>query len=304
MDWGGLQRPVLVTGASGFLGERLARTLHLLGAQVVGTYFTHSIEIPGTVSVGVDLTDRRAVGRLFRDLRPAGIFHAAAMTKLAECDARPDEAQACNLDATRHIADASREHSPAIPLVFFSTDLVFDGTAAPYRERDAAKPLSRYGSLKLDAEAVVLAAERGTVLRGALMYGPRGTHAGSFLDWILRGLAEGSPVTLFQDEVRTPVHVDDVVNAALVVAGTHGLWHVGGPQRLDRLAMGRAVCAAFDLPETGLVPAALTGTSAASSRPADVSLDSSAFCREFGWQPREFAEGLRQTRDEILQRSA
>ena len=48
-----------------------------------------------------------------------------------------------------------------VPVLFISTDYVFDGTKPPYKENDAPNPLNKYGKSKLDGEKVVLAASKG-----------------------------------------------------------------------------------------------------------------------------------------------
>ncbi len=49
-------------------------------------------------------------------------------------------------------------------VVFISTDYVFDGKNAPYREADEPKPLNKYGESKLEGERVVLGANKGVFI--------------------------------------------------------------------------------------------------------------------------------------------
>lgn len=48
-----------------------------------------------------------------------------------------------------------------IPLLYISTDYVFDGRSPPFKSHDATNPLNEYGKLKLEGEEIVLAANRG-----------------------------------------------------------------------------------------------------------------------------------------------
>src|SRR5687767_15674306 len=99
----------------------------------------------------VDLLDRAAVADLFRRERPSMIVHCAAINQHASCEADPDFAHRSNVGVTQQLAELAAE----IPFVFFSSDLIFDGTKGSYLEEDAPKPLSVYGETKARAEEIV-----------------------------------------------------------------------------------------------------------------------------------------------------
>jgi len=288
--------PILVTGASGFLGEHLVRVLAARGADVVGTYLNHPIDIAGARTVPVDLADGPAVERLIRDLRPGAVFHCAALTDAAACERDPAAAEAAIVDATARLAGALGRLAPGTPMVAVSTDLVFDGEGAPYAEEDEAKPLGVYGSLKLRAERPVLDLPLGSVVRTALLFGPPGTCKGGFLAWMIGAILRDERLTLFEDEVRTPVHVRDVVDAmlALAMGGRRGLFHAGGPERLSRMEMGRILCRVAGRDEKALVSVRLAESKYPAPRPRDVSLVSEKLREATGFAPRTFEQGLRE----------
>jgi dTDP-4-dehydrorhamnose reductase len=293
--------PVLVTGASGFFGEHLCRRLAASGVPVVGTWHTHAVSIPGAEIVRVDLTDPAAVGRLVRNLSPAAIVHAAAMTQTAACEQHPEAAHAAIVGATTALCAAAARHVPRAPLIALSTDLVFDGREAPYSPAAPPKPLMAYGSLKWAAEQPVLGLPTGCVVRSALMYGAPATHKASFLGWMRSALEAGERLTLFEDEWRTPVFVGDLCRAleGLLRRRATGVWHGGGPERLNRLQMGQAVCRVWGYEEGLLAPARLADSPTPAARPADVSMDSAATWAATGVEPRTFEAGLRETKAEI-----
>ncbi len=57
------------------------------------------------------------------------------------------------------------------------------------------------------------------ILRSALMYGPPApfSHKRCFFDWMLKNLTTGNDLLLFEDEFRTPLHVDDMVSLNVVL---------------------------------------------------------------------------------------
>ncbi|MEQ8821756.1 MAG: SDR family oxidoreductase [Sumerlaeia bacterium] len=288
-------RPLLVTGMSGFLGEHLGRFLAQAGLRVAGTFLQRPIQVPRADAVPVDLRDKLAVGRLVRDMRPPVIFHTAAMTDPNQCETDPQGAHHAIVGATANLIAAVQEHSPDTHLIALSTDLVFSGDNAPYSEVDGAKPLMVYGGQKRQMEVAVNAMATGTVVRAALIYGPPATHKGSFLAWMRGTLEKGEPLTLFSDEVRTPVFSGDLCEALASIAERRlfGLYHAGGPERLTRLEMGRLTCEVFGHPESLLAPRLLAEVPTAAPRPRDVSLDSSRLRDAIGYSPRTFREGLR-----------
>ncbi len=81
--------PVLVTGASGFLGEHLAWRLAAVGNIVVGTNHHNPVRIFRADVIPIDLVDAASVLRLFRDLRPVAMFHCAALTDMNACERDP-----------------------------------------------------------------------------------------------------------------------------------------------------------------------------------------------------------------------
>ena len=137
------------------------------------------------------------------------------------CQQQPKTARKHIVDVTSNLIQAVNEVVPSATVVGLSTDLVFDGQNAPYREEHPAHPLSVYGQLKLQAEAPILALTRGIVLRTSLVYGQPATHKGSFLAWMVDHFSHNQSLSLFEDEVRTPVHVDDLCAAMSTMAINH-----------------------------------------------------------------------------------
>lgn len=289
-------RSILVTGATGFIGEHLVRSLGGTNQSVVGLGHQHSLTVPGISIVQLDLGRSDEIDPLVEKVRPSVVFHCAAETNAAYCQQHADEARSSIVKATENLVAAVRQHVPEAVVVGLSTDLVFDGRRAPYREGDRAEPLSVYGHLKLEAESSVLSLRYGMVLRTSLVYGPRTTHKRSFLAWMIDTLGRGESLSLFEDEVRTPIHKSDLCRAMLAMAQKResGLWHVGGPHRLNRVAMGQEVCSVFGFDPALIQSERLADSTYGAPRPSDVSLDSSVIWSLINHHPMRFALGLEQ----------
>jgi nucleoside-diphosphate-sugar epimerase len=171
--------PVLVTGASGFLGGRLAQVLARQGEQVtilarIHSDLRHLSGLAGLRVVRGSLTESGPVTEAVREA--THIFHCAA----ASTDwARPEVYLESNVKGTEMLLATAREMRRLERLVHVSTTDIYGYPAIPCAEtgelRDVGLP---YNRTKILAEkAVWRAAQEGlpvTILRPATIYGPRG----------------------------------------------------------------------------------------------------------------------------------
>jgi dTDP-4-dehydrorhamnose reductase len=290
-------KKLLVTGASGFLGWNLCQ-LAKQDWDVYGTYFSHSVEIPGIKLLKVDLTDFEEVKRIFRDVNPAAVIHTAAQSSPNLCQNQPHESRLINVTASCNIAGLCADYS--IPCVFTSTDLVFDGLNAPYQETDPVCPVSYYGEQKVMAEAGMLERYPMTaVCRMPLMFGRATPPATSFMQPFIQTLREGKELSLFIDEFRTPASGKTASQGLLLaLEKVNGCIHLGGKERISRYDFGRLLVEVLQLPENGLKACRQQDVKMAAPRPPDVSLDSSkAFA--LGYAPLSLREELEALRGQV-----
>ena len=232
---------IVVTGASGFIGRTFLSTL--AGHDVVGLCF--SKPAPGLVSV--DLRDAAAVGALLDGLRPDAVIHCAARPSVDWCEQNPEEARAMNVGSTVALADACARLGASLSLI--STDYVFDGEAGPYSERGAVRPINVYGRLKLEAErAMAERLDRWLAVRTTNVFG-FDPESKNFLMAVLPRVARGERIRVAEDQFGTPTHVADLCRTTrtLLLGGHSGVFHVAGPDYVNRLEWARAAARTFDL---------------------------------------------------------
>jgi dTDP-4-dehydrorhamnose reductase len=286
---------VLVTGASGLVGGRVATLLTRHGFQVVAGQHL-SKPPPGLDCVPLDLSSVTSMADALDSGRVDAVLHSATFGNAEECERRPAAAQALNVMATGRLASLCRSRS--LRLVALSTDQVLAGDRAWAPETEPARPLMVYGRTKREGEEATLAAHpEAAVVRLPLMvgrgYGARGTASETIL-WALRA---GRQVRLYEDEFRTPLDPESAAAAlALLLRGRGaGVFHVAGPERTSRLELGRRVAEIFGLSSSLLDPAPRS-THVGPPRPADVSLDSTRARTELGFVPRPLHESIAESR--------
>lgn len=218
--------------------------------------------------VPLDLAEWDSIGSASSEARADFVLHAAALASIAACEADPGRADAVNHRASARLAASARGR-----IVLVSTDLVFDGGAAPYASATPSSSLSEYARSKSRGEEVVRAAG-GLVVRVPLLLGRSFDGRRGATDMI-RSAAR--PLRLFTNEHRTPLHVADaargLVDALLAHSGP-GTLHLAGPERVSRFELGRRFLAATGLTGVHLEPAECTDP----LRPRDVSLVSDWDC--------------------------
>ena len=275
--------PVLVTGATGFLGRYLLESAPG-GQSVLAGVRNLSVELAGNVAqpFALDLTQPETCYRAVLDAKPSAIIHAAAMADTGACERDPELSRLINVEASVALARAAAELQ--IPIVFCSTDLVFGGDNAPYAPSDPVKPLMVYGRHKAEAEVAVLeSCPTALIARLPLMYGLSPVAGRGMIADLLTKLKAGEPVNLFTDEYRTMAHGARVAEGLwMAIAWQPGTWHFGGPVRVSRYQFGQAVARAGGLDASLVQGISQLDVKTGTPRPADVSLDSAA-SYALGW---------------------
>jgi dTDP-4-dehydrorhamnose reductase len=211
----------------------------------------------------LDVVNRDAVLRVFREFSPQAVLNCAAYTDVDGAERAPEEALEVNATGARVVAEAAREVEALV--LYVSTDYVFDGEgSAPYREDHPPRPLSSYGRSKLEGERAVARAspEGHVIVRTGWLYGP----GKGFVDWARERLGRSEELPLVFDQKGSPTSARELAAAmlTLVEENQRGLFHFVNRGEASWLDLGMAI--AEDL---GLSPAGIRAIRAADlNRPA------------------------------------
>ena len=234
---------VVVVGASGLVGSRILRKLRESYPAVAGTY--RSRPAPGLHLL--DVTEPDDVADLFDALAPSAVVIAAAYTHVDGCERDPARSYEVNVRGTLGVARAASARGARV--VFLSSDYVFGGAAGPHALDESPAPLNVYGWHKLEAEqAVARESSSYAILRSCNIYGyePDGMN---YVMAVYRNGTSGKPMRVPADQWGNPTYADDLVAAvrAAIELPESGVFHVAGPDYVDRVAWATRAARAFGL---------------------------------------------------------
>lgn len=204
---------ILVTGVNGQLGYDVMNELAKRGIEGVGTDVDN-----------MDVTDAAACERVIKEVGPDAVMHCAAYTAV---DAAEDNVELCrkiNGEGTRNIAAVCRELD--IPMMYISTDYVFDGQGErPWEPDDERHPLNVYGQTKYEGElAVEELLEKYFIVRIAWVFGVNGKN---FIKTMLRLGKERGKVSVVNDQIGSPTYTYDLARLLVDMIQTdkYGRYH-------------------------------------------------------------------------------
>ncbi|HUS20167.1 MAG TPA: family 1 glycosylhydrolase [Terriglobales bacterium] len=208
-------RPILITGATGTLGQAFARMCVVRG---LAYQLLRRSEM--------DIANAESIAGVLQRLNPWAVVNAAGYVRVDNAEVERDRCYQENAIGPGLLARACAQRR--IPMVTFSSDLVFDGRkGSPYVESDPVSPLNEYGRSKAAAERMVLAEHPGAlVIRTSAFFGPWDQY--NFVTLALNALTRGERFVTAEDAVISPTYIPDLVQNTLdlLIDGEHGIWHL------------------------------------------------------------------------------
>jgi dTDP-4-dehydrorhamnose reductase len=285
------KKKLLVIGASGLLGSKL----YVQAASKYDVSGSYNPEVDGKSSwrlEPLDIGSKDEVEKLFEKVKPDVAILCAAMTNVDACETKPLIANRVNATGPELVARSCRK---------------FDGRKTrKYAEEDVPRPISVYGSSKFSGERAVLSTlPEAVVARPAVLYGWNPLEdKDNFVTWVLKKLRKGEKVTMFEDQWISPTFADDLARTLLDLAGmdVKDVWHVSGPDCLDRPTCGRMIAKAFDLDDKLVVRIPSSSMSLPAKRPKYSCLDVSKVEKLLGRKMVSFEDGLSSMRSQEPQK--
>jgi GDP-4-dehydro-6-deoxy-D-mannose reductase len=221
--------PVVITGATGFVGTHLTRLL-----QGDAGASPNAQPVEGWSSRSVNLLDAAAVDDAVRRTRPSAIYHLAGAPHVGDSWQRSTEHLEIHLRGTHHLLEAVRRHAPTCRLLVVSSGMVYRPQPGLVTEESPIGPASPYALSKVAQEQLALfaAAQDGLqviVARPFNHIGPGQSPRFAPPDFA-RQIAEieaGAPPTMTIGNLDTRRDFTDVRDVVKAYAAMMARGHVG-----------------------------------------------------------------------------
>lgn len=307
-------RPVLITGATGFVGSALAARLAGLGSRVTGLA-KDSVSGSGFEKLGLedkvrlvrgDLADWAFVRRVLRRQNPSIVYHLAAQAIVGRAHLSPRETFRSNIEGTWNLMEALRGKRSLRAIAVASSDKAYGvHRKLPYREDFPLQPQYPYDVSKACEELIARSyyftyGLPVVVTRFANLYGPGDLNFSRIVPDTIRSILRGQRPVIRSDGTpeRDYLHIDDAVDLYLLLAQridqTKGEVFNAGHNRPVRVL--KVVQTLLQLAgRTDLKPRIL-GRGSSHGEIDRQWLDAGKTRRRLGWNPRVSLEkGLKRT---------
>jgi len=283
------KRRLLVTGASGLLGNRIV-ALAKRDYTVVPLHNTKPLH---SHSLKLDITDAIEIFNFFNKLKPAIVIHTASETNVDKCETKKEHAWKVNVEGTNNISEACKKVDAK--LIYISTDYVFDGRKGDYKEDDTPNPINYYAVTKLEGEKQVIQnCKNFAILRTSVLYGWHPLKR-NFATWVINELKQNKEITVVEDHYNTPTLADNLAEMAIeaIPKDLQGVYHACGSERIGRYEFARQIARAFDLNQNLIRPIKMEQLTAwIAKRPRDSSLNTNKIRGQLEAKPLNITEGL------------
>jgi CDP-glucose 4,6-dehydratase len=310
-------RPVLVTGAQGFIGswlveallEREAEVVVLLRDEPPRSRFAIEDMAAGCTLVRGDLGEMLQLLRVVNEHSVEAVFHLAAQTIVGTANRSPLSTFEANIRGTYNLLEACRLCESVRRVVVASSDKAYgDHDELPYSESAPLRPSYPYDVSKACADLIARSYAATyelpvAVTRLANVYGGGDFNFSRIVPDTVRSLLEGRRPVVRSDATpeRDFMYVEDAVDVYLAIAEGLDRREVTG-QAFNAgsgrpVSVGAIVEAVIEISGTDLEPDIRSNTPPAGEIQRQY-VDSTLVRRTFGWRPRyELEQGLRMTYD-------
>lgn len=266
---------ILLTGASGMLGQDLSPVLEDVGAFVIETS-----------SDNMDITDVAQVKNVLNCTHPDMVIHSAAYTNVDKAEEEQEKAVLINVKGTENIAKVSAELD--IPVVYISTDYVFDGSKnTPYTPDDIPNPLNIYGKTKLVGEEMIKKyCKKYYIVRTSWLYGHYGKN---FVETMI-SMADKSEIKVVDDQIGCPTWTVELANGILkLLSKPYGTYHVCGGGQTSWYGFAKEIFKNMNL-DVNLIPCSSSEFPRPAKRPVYSAMDNQKLCRNWEAALRDYIE--------------
>ena len=204
---------ILVTGSTGQLGSDVVKELLKRGCSTLSPNRSE-----------FNLCSEDSIRNYILNSNCEAIVHCAAYTQVDKAEDEKDLCIKINATATKHIVKCAKILD--IPMIYISTDYVFDGTKdGEYTENDETNPINIYGESKLAGEKYVQEIlDKYYIVRTSWVFNINGKN---FIETMLRLSKANNQLSIVNDQIGSPTYTKDLSRLLVDMLETskYGLYH-------------------------------------------------------------------------------
>ena len=293
---------ILITGGAGLLGRGLAASLPPGYSVQSLNLKTPATDSPWENQTCLDITNKKCVERIFAENNFNAVIDAAGVASVDYVKNNYAESLESNIVGTLNISSACRKRM--IPLIYISSNAVFDGKKPPYKETDEPNPVNEYGELKLECERLIQRTlESYLIVRPILMYGWNGKSGRTNpVTWLLQKLKNKEHVNLVDDVKENPlynVEAGRCIWKALRL-NLRGILHLAGGTEVNRYELAIQTAEVFNENAGFISKVSSSHFSNLATRPPNTTFETRKMQEVLGITPLPLKDGLQHMRSNPL----
>ncbi len=266
-----MKENILITGGSGLLALNWAATMREKFNINLGLH-DRNVNFNDTKNIFLDLDSKEVLTKVFDELQPQLVIHAAGLTSVEACESNPALAKYINVDLTQNLAIVCAKLK--IPMVHISSDHLFSGNESLMDEEFPVSPINVYAKTKVEAESYIQNTYPEALIIRTNFYAWGTSYRHSFSDMVINNLRAGKKVSLFKDIYYTPILVEPLVYTVheLVQRKVSGIFNVVGDDRVSKYDFGLKLAREFNLDHSLIDEGKIIDRPFLANRPHDMSL--------------------------------
>lgn len=260
-----------IIGASGYIGRHLLLKYRKHFPDCIGTGFSNV----GDKLVSFDLRCANVNSLKLQETGHKAVLIASAKPNVAWCEAHPKESYEINVKGTLNFVKQLGLQS--FPLLFLSSDYVFNGESGYYSDKEPTNPNTEYGRQKAEVEREIPnLTDHYTIVRLSKIYGTRWKD-GTLIDEIAASLSQNKKVRVARDQFFSPTYIDDVVSMVMFIQehGATGLVNLCNDNNYSRAQIANNLVKAMQVSHSLVEEISLHSIPSMENRPLNTSLNCS-----------------------------
>ena len=263
-----MSKKILITGANGQIANSLKLFFEDKDFNVRYTSLSPSVNNP--LCLDLSLTDKCSY--LFDNYTPDFIINTAGYTNVDLCEDNKEKAHNVNVGILKNIL---KFMSKKTKLIHISSDYIFDGKNALYKEDSIPNPINYYGKTKLESENLIRSSNRKyIIIRTGNLYSQFTNLKSNRLSWIFNKLSNNESIYAVEDMFSKPTNTCTIppIILSLLPISDNLIINYAGQDSLSIYDFAVLVSQVFDFEKNLINKCKLKDMDFKAERPKDVSL--------------------------------